>query len=151
LCPNFHLVLLLSSSLPLPFSSLRRLAQKANTPCYSSTPAKILRDGPPEIFDIRTRNSPKIRLFGVLRPLLEAMSHSGGSTKARVTRDLDQISTSTQRCMTRDCRFDRNSTVWSLVTSRRPLNWNRVEGSSNAGECQWARSCLLDRTEGDLP
>jgi hypothetical protein len=59
-----------------------------------STPAKILCDAL-EIFDIWTRKFPKIRLFGVLGPLFEAMSRSGGSTKARMMRDFDQILIST--------------------------------------------------------
>jgi hypothetical protein len=65
-----------------------------------------------QIFDIQTRNFGKFRLFGILGPLFGAMSRSGGSTKTRVMRDLDQISTSTQGCVMCDCRFDRNSTVY---------------------------------------
>jgi hypothetical protein len=54
------------------------------------TLAEILRDDP-KFSTFRSENFPEISLFGVLGPLLGAMSHSGGLTKARVMRDLDQI------------------------------------------------------------
>jgi hypothetical protein len=44
----------------------------------------------------------------------------GGSTEPRVTRDTDQSSWSTGGCVTRDCRFERNCTVWDI------LNFGRV-------------------------
>jgi hypothetical protein len=46
------------------------------------------------------------------------MSRSAGSTTGRVTRDPCQISIATGGCVTRDCRFERKSTVF--VTRRLP-------------------------------
>ena len=43
---------------------------------------------------------------------LTCLTGQGNSTCAWVTRDLDQISTSTQGCVTRDCRFERKNPVY---------------------------------------
>jgi hypothetical protein len=40
----------------------------------------------------------------------------GGSTEARVMCDIDQSSWSTGGCVTRDCRFERNCTVYWIVS-----------------------------------
>ena len=73
-----------------------------------STTAKIWRDTS-EIFDIES----KVLSFSGLTAILGPVWCSGGSTNGRVTRDPCQISISTGGCVTRDCRFERNTTVVS--------------------------------------
>jgi hypothetical protein len=68
-------------------------------PIFGVTPAKF------------STFKQKFWLLGVLQAILSPVRRSGGSTNARVMRDPCQISISIGGCVTRDCRFERNTTV----------------------------------------
>jgi hypothetical protein len=82
----------------------------------SSAPAEILRDTL-ENFDIRKENFVFLHLPGsfALGVTLRRFN------RARVTRDQDQISGSTQRCVTCDCRFEGKNPVTPMIAKFRVI------------------------------
>jgi hypothetical protein len=68
--------------------------------------------------------SLKISLFCIFQTILGAPWPTSGSTKASVTRDRDQISTSTEGAVTRDCRFKTPvSLTFFLAALEPPWSW----------------------------